>query len=92
MVTGQQMGEALMELMPAQALVMGNVPDDAALDVEVRRIIGESNLDVEAVFAIGNTIMAMAVQAEQDPESTVVGAFVTGVALMAILHRRGALT
>lgn len=80
-----------MELMPPAAFVTGQAPDDASLDVGVRTVLGEAGMDVDAVFAIGNTIMAMAVQAEQDPESTVIGAFVTGCALVAILHKRGAL-
>lgn len=91
MITGQQMGEALMDLMPPASLVMNTVPDDDGIDREVRRVLSEAGLDVDAAYAIGNTIWMMAAQAQQEPEATVVGAFVTGMALVSILHKRGAL-
>lgn len=92
MVTTEQMMQALMELMPDPSRLQGMAPDDPAIDAKVKGILGEAGLDVDGVFLIGNSIVQMAVAAEEPPEVTVVGAFATGAAMVAILHKKGALT
>lgn len=86
------MGQALMEMMPDPTRILGANPSDKAIDQEARRVLAESGLDVDAVYAIGNSIWMMAAQMQQEPEATVVGAFVTGCAMTCLLNKRGALT
>lgn len=91
MVTAEQMTEAMVALMPPAAVLTDGSATDADVDREVKRILAEVGMDVDAVFGMAQSIVQMAVAAQQEPEQTVVGAFVTGCALMAVLYRRGAL-
>lgn len=86
MVTGEDMMGMLVELMPQTGLS----PEE--IDLKVKSFLGENGLDVDAVFMIGNAIMNMAVQADEPPEQTVVGAFVTGTALAIMMHNKGVLS
>lgn len=91
MISQELMGEAFMEMMPDPTRVMGLKPDDTAIDGKMRAILSEAGFDVDAIYSIGNSIWMMAAQAQQEPESTVVGAFVSGVALATLLAKKGAI-
>lgn len=76
----------LVELMP----MMGGLSPEE-IDARIKGYMSESGIDVDAAFIIGNSIMSMAVQANEPPEQTVVGAFITGLSLGAKLGRDGML-
>lgn len=91
MITQEQMGEAFVEMMPDPTRIVGLSPTDSSIDGKLRQILGEAGFNVDDVYAIGNSIWMMAAQAQQEPEATVVGAFVSGVALATLLAKKGAI-
>lgn len=91
MIDQEMLGQAFMEMMPDPTRVMGLKPDDAGIDAKLRGILGEAGFDVDALYTIGNGIVHMAVQAGQEPEPTIVGAFISGVALATLLSKKGAI-
>lgn len=92
MISQEQMGEVFIEMMPDPTRILGANPSDSAIDDKMRKVLGEAGYDVDAIYSIGNAIWMMAAQAQQEPESTVVGAFVSGVAMATLLAKRGALS
>lgn len=85
MITGEDMMGVLIEMMPTTGV------SDTEIDAKAKQVLSESGLDVDAVFTIANSIVHMAVQTGEPPEHAVVGAFVTGAALVCLLNKKGAL-
>lgn len=63
------------------------ITDPAAVDEHVKAMLGEFGIDPDDAFTIGNMVMHAAVQAGEEPERTVVSAFVTGMAIGARMMR-----
>lgn len=63
------------------------ITDPNAVDEHVKVMLGEFGINPDDAFTIGNMVMHAAVQAGQEPEQTVVAAFVTGMAIGARLMR-----
>lgn len=75
----EELGTALAEML---ADVGG---DPAKVDALIKRKLGEFGFDPDATFSLGNTIVHMAVQAGEAPESTIVATFQMGLVLGAQL-------
>lgn len=85
MINIDQMMAALAELMPDPARLLTDPHAEATIDAEAKRILAAVDMDPDAIFNIGNTIMMVSVQQKATPEDAVVGAFATGAALVATL-------
>lgn len=89
MIGMDQLGEVFVEMMPDPSRIAGM--SDNAIDDKMRHVLAECGFDVDSLYSIGNSIWMMAAQSGQEPEATVVGAFITGCAMTALLAKKGAI-
>jgi hypothetical protein len=82
MLGAVEIGTAMTKIVAPRGVVL---TDPANVDENVKAMLGEMDIDPEAVFAIANGIMLSAVDAEQSPEETVVQSFVIALAVGAYL-------
>lgn len=80
--------EAMVKAM-TDVIAPGGVPitDPVAVDENVKAMLGEFGINPDDAFTIANMVMMAAVQAGEEPERTVVSAFVTGLAIGARMMR-----
>ena len=78
-----EIGQALGAVVAPNGLV---TTDPRGVDKNLRTMLGAMGIDPEAAFQVANGIMLGAVQSGDSPEESVVGAFVTGLAVGAYLR------
>lgn len=82
MLGKEAMVKAMTTIIAPDGLVL---TDQAVVDDNLKKMLGELGINPDHAFELANAIMMGAVAAQEPPEQSMVGAFVTGLAIGALL-------